>query len=123
MKAIYDEEPTDEAVDNYWKSLNVGKEKESGNKFVTPDGYIITEDPDVRRTNPEAMTWDEYTNMLKNKQEKPFITPDGYTITNRSDKLRSDPKAMTWKMYTNMLAENERLANRYKVLPDGAVIS
>ena len=69
------------------------------------------------------MTWDEYTNMLKNKQEKPFITPDGYTITNRSDKLRSDPKAMTWKMYTNMLAENERLANRYKVLPDGAVIS
>ena len=40
LKALYDEEPTDEAVDNYWESLSHSENSKPA--WMTPDGILIS---------------------------------------------------------------------------------
>ena len=78
------------------------KEQKAENRFVTPDGVVISSDPIFLKANPEAMTWDEYTRQHDPNYEPSFFTPDGVLIARDRHYLRKVPESMTWEQYTQM---------------------
>lgn len=80
LKALYDEEPTDEAVDNYWNSLNTSPNWKPA--WMTPDGVTISQDPRYLAEHENAMTWEQYTQRLTGEPKKEaWMSPDGILIS------------------------------------------
>ena len=55
------------------------------------------------RSNPEAVTWKEYTNAIDPNYKAYFVTPDGFIISDDRRYRAKNPDAMTWDQYTNFL--------------------
>lgn len=118
LKALYNVEPTVEAVNDYWHTLEGEVESDRRASVVTKDGQVVSDDPDFLNKNPEAITWNQYRDKTSGNPEF-YKAPDGTIISDSSQFLKKNRQALTWKQYIRKMQKG----NTFYTADDGQIVS